>query len=350
MIQIKYKPLFSIEFPHTFYKSGKSPDLIVQPTKSSQKLISTMGLHFLQTEFGGKLYAKVKTQANKDFIQNPLAEGLKFTFLLKLKNSFFQNISNLNLLKPLGNHYYFNNLVNNLSTANKPLLVSNATSKIVSDADLLPFASGSFSSAQSNTAATQTGRLEFLDSGESFQQELSNSNNIFNHSFDLHKFSGGRTRFLVDGAEKALFYSIDAGEQADTFGIIEIFYKNSLPAEYQFQATDHSITTKNYEIPFTNRATKWRYIITRKFNPAITSVTVGKTNGSPINFSLAGGTPEGVFIASSNNALPLTEEPVTGIKLSDNTNKVIIANLPNPPLNLIKTEGADTFSDILITI
>ena len=350
MIHIKYKELFTLEVLHTFYKSGKSPDLELVPSPDCVRVIKSLGLKFLSTPFGGKLFAKVRTVTGTDIIQNPLPEGVKFTFLLKLKNGFFENISNVNLIKDKSSHYYFNNLITNLAADSAPLLVANTTSKIVSDTDLLPFISGSFSSAQSSTLATQAGALEFTDSGENVQQLLNNANNLFNHSFDLRRFSAGRARFLVDGVEKAAFYSIAAADVSDTYGVVEIFYKSTLPAGYQFQNSDLTIASKNYKIPFTNRQTKWRYIIKRQFNPAITSVTVAKTNGSPIAFTAVPGTPAGTFILASNNVLPLTEEPLTGIKLTDNTNKVLIANLPNPPLNLITTEGSDTFSDILIMI
>ncbi|RYG09699.1 MAG: hypothetical protein EOO07_23405 [Chitinophagaceae bacterium] len=348
MIKIKYKALLSLEFAHTFYKSGKCPDLEMIPSENCARLIRSFGLLYLPSEFGGKLYAKVNNLGGNDIMQNPLPEGIKFTFLLKLKNRIFENITSINLLKPAGHRYYFNNLINNLAEDTTPLLV--ATGKIVSDGDLLQFVSGSFSSVESSTAPTQTGKLIFTDSGESAETVLNNSNNVFNHNFNLQKHENGRAKFLVDGAEKGSFYSIDAAELSDLFGLVEIFYKATLPASYQFQNGNNSVTSRTYRIAFANRHTRWRYIITRKFNPAISSLTVAKSNGTSINFTLLGGTPEGTFIATSDNALPLSEEKVAGIKLTDNTNKVIIANLPNPPLNLIKTEGSDTFSDILITI
>jgi len=346
MIKIKYKALFSIDFRHTFYSSGNCPDIALLPSQSCATLIKSLGLHFLPGDFGGKLYAKVDSN---DIINNPLAEGTKFTFLLKLKNNLFENITDINAIKPASSHYYFNNLVPNLS-ATEPLLVANQTSKIVSEADLLPFVSNTFSFAHSSNLANQTGKLEFTDSGESLDQLLDNSNNAYNFSFDLNKSNGGRTRFLIDGVLKTSFYSISPNEISDVFGVVEIFYKSNLNSAYQFQNNNNSISTKSYKIPFTNRSTKWRYIITRQFNSSITTVKVAKTNGSPIDFTLLGSSPPGKFIFTSNNVLPLKQESITGIKLTDGSNKVIIANLPNPPLNLIRTEGSDTFSDILITI
>ncbi len=350
MIKIKYKALFTIEIAHSYYKSGKSADFSLVPSASCAKLLSALGLRFLSTAFGGSVYARAAEAGGKDIIKSPLADGTKFSFLLKLNNYQFENISNVNLLRPAGSNYYFNNLGNNLAADNAPLLVANGEIKSVSDADLLPFKNGSFSYKQENTADRQTAELLFTDSGEKLIQTLDKDNNAFHFSFDLNKASNGSVRFSIEGLEKSRFYAIDASEQKDMYGVIEIFYKHDLAAGYQFLAADQSIVTAHYRIPFSNRATRWRYIVTRKFNPAISSVSVAKTNGSPLAFSVPGGSAEGTFVATSNNAIPFSEEPISGIKLSDHEGKVVIANLPNPDMNLIKTEGSDTFSDILITI
>lgn len=350
MTVIKYKPLFDLEFLHSFYLSGKCADIVAEPTLKCRALLTSLGLRFLPAEFGGKLLAKVTTTAGKDIIKNPIPEGTKFTFILKLKNRFFENFTDINSEKPKTNHYYFSNLINNISADNLPLLTGNTTSKIVSETDLLPFVSNSFSYVHSSTAAAQTSELAFTDSGESFQQSLNNYSNVFNFSYDLKRTSGGRAKFFVDGTEKASVYVIDAASNKDVFAVLEIFYKSSLPAEYQFQKSDNSIETKFYKIAFASLATKWRYIISKKFNKSVTAVSVGKANGTPITFAQGSGALDDQFIMVSDNPLPLKEQPVAGIKLSDQTNKVIIANLPNPPLMLVTTQGADTFSDILITI
>jgi hypothetical protein len=350
MIHIKYKALFDLEFLHGFYTSGKCPDIEMMPSAECIITMQRFGLKFLPTDFGGKLFAKVDTVSTKDIIKNPLPDGAKFSFILKLKRSVFENFTELNLNKPRTSHYYFNNLVNNISATGDPLLVSNTSTKIVSDADLLPFVSNSLSYAHSSTVATVNSELSFIDSGEKFSQSLNNYNNTFNFSYDLKKTPNGRSKLFVEGTEKAFVYVIEALDNADVFGVVEIFYKDALPAAYQFQKTDKSIDTKIYKISFANRSTKWRYIVTKKFNQAVSGISIIKTNGTPINFTAQAGAPAGKFIMASNNALPLKEEPVAGIKLRDQANKVIIPNLPNPAFNLIKREGADTFSDILITI
>jgi hypothetical protein len=351
MIQIKYKPLFDLEILHNFYLSGKCPDLELSPTKNCQVLLQLLGLRFLPTEFGGKLFAKVNTVGNKDFIKNPIPVNTRFSFLIRLKKNVFSSFTNLNLNKPAASHYYFNNLVNNLSANSFPLLVADSASKIVSDKDLLPFISNILSHVHNSTNATQSSELKFIDSGESFQQSLENHNNVFNFTYDLNKSQGGRAKLFVEGTEKALMYATEPINNSGLFGVVEIFYKENLPASYQFQQTDNSIETRSYKIAFSVRSTRWRYLVTRKFNQSVTGITIAKTTGAPISFTqLVSSPPTNQFILASNNPLPFKEEPVSGIKLSDQTNKVIVSNLPNPSLGMIKTEGADTFSDILITI
>jgi len=350
MIQIKYKALFDLEFLHPFYNSGKCPDIQMVPALQCTYMMQRLGLKFLPTESGGKLFARVKQVNNKDIITSPLPKGAKFSFILKLKNNVFENFTELNLNKPRTSHYYFNNLVNNISADGFPLLVSNTTSKIVSDADLMPFISNSFSYVHNSTVATVHGELDYIDRGDKFPQTLDNYNNVFNFTYDINKAEAGRVKFFIEGVEKAAAYAIDPIDDASAFGVVEIFYTDSLPVAYQFQQADNTIDTKQYKIAFANRSTKWRYIVTKQFNQTVTGINIGKTNGAPISFTAQPGAPAGQFIVVSNNALPSKEMPVPGIKLKDQADKSIIDNLPNPSFNLIKREGADTFSDILVTI
>lgn len=349
MLQIKYIPLFDIEILHSFYNNGRSADIEIIPSQDCLNVMQRYALRFVQTDFGGKLFAEV---LQGDIIKRPLAEGTKFSFVLRLKTTFFETFTLLNLNKPTGNFYYFNNLVQNISEDSFPLLVTDTISGIVTDDDQVPFAVNSFSYVHSSNAATQTAELQMIDSGETFEQTLNNDNNsnIFNFSFDLAKTSAGRAKLFIEGIEKKSFYVSAPINETGIFGMVEIFHKSTLPDTYRFQQDDRSIQTKLYKISFANRATRWRYIISKKFNNAITGVSAAKTNGTAINFTSQVNPPAGQFILASNNPVPLTEEPVTGIKLSDQSNKVIIPNLPNPSLVLVKTEGADAFSDILITI
>ena len=350
MIQIKYTPLFDIEVVHQFYGSGRCPDFLLSPTKECRENLNKFGLRFLPTPFGGRIYARVKTVDSNERIKTRINDGVSFAFSMLLKRNEFENYTTLNTVKPRNSHYYFNNLTENLSEDSLPLLVANTTSKVVSDADLLPFVRNTFSYVHTADAEVLESELRFVDAGQTFHQELSNYNQTFNYTYDLKPMPTGRAVFFIDNTEIDNFYVQGLFDPAHVFGVVEIFHKDDLPASYQFLKPDDSIGTVHYKIPFAARATRWRYIVNRKFNLAVSDVSVGKTNGDPIAFTAVPNPPEGQFILASDQPVQLKEEPVLGIQLRDQTNNILIPHLPNPPLNFIKIEGGSMFSDILLTI
>ena len=350
MIQIKYRPLFDIEMVHPFYESGQCPDFLLSPTNDCRENLNKFGLRFLPTPFGGRIYARVKTVDSNERIKTSINDGVNFSFSMLLKRNEFENYTTLNTVKPRNSHYYFNNLTENLSEDSLPLLVANTTSKVVSDADLLPFVRNTFSYAHTADADVLGSEWRFVDAGQTFHQELNNYNQTFNFSYDLKPMPTGRAVFLIDDTEIESFYVQDPLDPAHVFGVVEIFHKDDLPTSYQFLKPDDSIGTVHYKIPFAARATRWRYIVHRKFNLAVSEVSVGKTNGDPIAFTAVPNPPDGQFILASDQPVQLKEEPILGIQLRDQTNNILIPHLPNPSLNFIKIEGGSMFSDILLTI
>ncbi len=345
MIRIKYKALFSLQFTHAYYKTGKCPDILVVPSAECNTTLHALGLRFLQTDSGASIYAKVN---ETDKMMQLLPENTKLTFLLQLKNNLFHNITDINLLRSPGQVFYFNNLAAQ-NAAEGPILVSDTNTKIVTSDDLVRVATNFFNFADSGTTTSKTATLTFIDSGDQLTQTVDNVDNTFNFSFDLNKSNRGRAVLNIDGTEKSSFYALNTAAVSDLFGIAEIYFNASLPESVQFLLADGTLATKHFQVPFGNRSTKWRYIITRKFNTEIDTLTVGKTNGTSINFAVSNG-PPGTFIATSDQAIPMTETPILGIKLGANTGNPIIPNLPNPAPNLVRPEGSETFSDILITI
>ncbi len=354
MITILYRELFSIEFLHEYYSSGKCPDLQLLPTAECGLLLQSLGLRFIPTIFGGKVFGKVdKTGPVNDpqfILQYPVPENTWFSFQIKIINKTFETFTQTNFDRPKDSYYYFSNLVNNVNTDNFPLLVSDAGTKKASNNDLVTIKSGSFSFTHNSNEATRTGRLESTHNGEVLEQILRNNDNRFHFSFDLAMISQGRLTFSIEGTPQTSFYNLYPAEGKDFFGIVEIFHRSALPGSHRFLQTDNSIVTKSYKVAFASRSTRWRYLVTKKFKPGVTGVSVQKSGGTPISFNPQVVLPSGQFSVSSSAAIPLKEEPVTGIVLKDQANKTIIEHLPNPALTHLKKEGADFFSDILITI
>src|SRR5690606_26158622 len=153
------------------------------------------------------------------------------------------------------------------------------TSKVVSDTELLPYVLNNLSYAHTDTAGILESELRFIDAGQIFNQALNNYNQTFNFTYDLKPMPAGRAVFLIDNTEMATFYVQRVYDPADIFGIIEIFYREDLPPGFQFLKPDGSIETVHYTIPFSSRATRWRYTVKKTFNSTVSEVSVGKTNG-----------------------------------------------------------------------
>jgi hypothetical protein len=349
MIHIKYAPLFDIGFLHDYYTDKQCRDIMVVPSPACAQLLTRLGLRSVATDTGCQVWAKVTRVGNKDFVVADIPENTRFTFLLLLQNPHFETFSSLNLGKNADQHYYFNNLVNN-AAGDIAHLVADTGTKKAGNNDLLKFVRNTYQFSHPNNAATRTGEIRYTDSGEKLENTLDNNNDLFNFSFDLRDTSGGRAGFFIENANTDNFYVHDASARQDVFGVIEVFHRAALPAAYRFIDNDKSVSEKKYRIQFANRQTTWRYVINKKFNQQVTDVKIKKTGTGSIDFTKKAGTPAGQFILSSDTAVPLKQEAVTGIRMTDQNDKEIIAHLPNASTQLLKQEGAQFFSEILITI
>jgi hypothetical protein len=353
MIQIKYIPLFEISFLHDFYTDKTCRDIMVIPTAECAIQLQKTGLRFLASETGCRIFARVNETGGKNILQLPLTENFRLAFLLILRNKNFKTFTQLDLNAEKGRYYYFNNLEENNDTGGVVHLVSDKAGKKPGSGDLKKFKSGVFKFISDTAVAETDVRIRFTDTGEQLQQLLDkeNGNNRKNFSFDLGVVSAGRAELLVQAVSKDSFYVMNAADRQDIFGLIEIFHRASLPEKNKFvNETDNSISAKKFIVHFANRQTTWRYNVNRKFNADITGITIRKENGSVIEFETAAGSTQDLFIKTSKTPIPLTEAPVTGIKLTDNNNNEVIAHLPNASLQVLKEEGGKHFSDIFITI
>lgn len=350
MIQLKYAALFDIEFLHDYYADGKCSDLVIVPSLACELVMKQLGLRFIRTETGCKIFARVSEVNNKDLVNTLLPDNTRLTFLLFLQNPAFHTITQLSLKKKEKEQYYFNNLVNNTGPGNTAMLVADTTTKKLSDKDRIRFEKKSFQFAHADAVQQKTGEIRFTDSGEILSSTLDNNNDQFNFSFDLQVAGGGRAGFFINNINADNFYAADPSDHPGTFGVVEIFHRSTLPDTYRFINTDKAVQPKKYKITFANRQTTWRYVVNKKFNQQITNVNISKTNGTTLSFSKKAGTPDDQFILVSTVPIPLKQETVSGIRMTDQDDKEIIAHLPNPSATILKEEGSQLFSDIFITI
>lgn len=349
MIQLKYASLFEIEILHDFYADKKCRDIRITPSPATSRLMAQLGLRVIPSDTGCKVLTRVTPSGNKDLVNTPIPENTRLVFVLQSQNSSFETFSQLSLSKQPRQYYYFNNLKENIGAGNVPLLVANQLTKKVSNDDLLRFERNTYKFAY-NGAPVSSAEIRVTDMGEKIIQTLEKPSGNYNFSLQLQQSSGGRASFFIAGNKLDDFYIEEAGVGQNVFGVVEIYHRAALTNTYKFVNNDRSVAPKKYAVSFANRQTTWRYTVNKKFNMAVTDVKIKKTNGTPIDFTKKLGTPANQFILSSNAAVPLKQEMLTGIRMTDQNDREIIAHLPNPSLGALKEENNQIFSDILITI
>lgn len=352
MIQIKYTSLFEIEFLHDYYTNKLCRDIAIIPSLECSAMLSKLGLRFIATDTGCKVFARTNKSGATEILRSPLPENTRLVFLLVLKNKLFQSFTQFGDTGKDNPNFYFNNLVENISADGSLNLVKDKITRKTGSGDMKKIKLNTYQFNHSSAVASRKGEIVFTDSGEKLIQHLDNNAGKFNFSFDLKKASPGRADFFVEGNNNSVdtFYSADASDRQDIFGILEIFHQPTLSNSYKFIVNNNVVSFKKYKIHFANRQSIWRYNVLKKFNTDITSIEIKKANGTTIEFVPEAASTNERLILSSKNPLPFTEDVITGIKMTDQNNKEIIAHLPNASLQALKEEGGKIFSDIYVTI
>lgn len=106
---MRYKKLFELSIFHEYYNNKICPDLIVEPTIECRNLLSGHRL-ILKNKVNGIVVIVPVNSEDKPLVE--IAENLRFTFILKLKNKDFLDFTDINW-KPGKNAimYYYTNFI-----------------------------------------------------------------------------------------------------------------------------------------------------------------------------------------------------------------------------------------------
>jgi len=359
-----YKKVFRVSVENDYYKNGHSSDFSFAPSQHCQKLLKDHGLIFKPTPYGFDVFGEVEEVGNDERLIKGFQEDMKFTFLVKLDDPYFLNFTDIPVKSGAHTIYYFNNLTDYETGGELLMINKDEIPKISFNQSRIAMSSEVFKFNYTSFDSSKTGTVTFVDEGFSLDQTLNNNNDEFQFQFNLSEFHPGRCEFSVDGVTDT-FYAANEIYKEEVFGIIEIFANSSVPSNYQCVDSGNIVTTREYIIPFTNRSTIWRYFIYDKSTNTLDNLQIDMTGTEfhPESFPAASypddyalfrftsgepGSPE------TEKPLPLTEEPVTHIRLSgtiNSTNKDIIEHLPNPDITLIKPDSKDNrkiYSDIIL--
>jgi hypothetical protein len=364
----RFIEIFRVSLKHDYYKKQYSADFIFEPSEYCRKLLKNYHLKFNPRPHGFAVFGDAEESGGTVTLTRGLQDDLKFTFLLKLNNPYFLNLTDIPVKTKPHTIYYFNNLTDHQNPPGSDLLLidKDEIPKTSSNQSQMIMSPEIYNYTHSGTDASKTGTLTFVDDGISIDKTLANDNDKFNFQFDLSRFNPGRCEFSVgNGAEK--FYAANEIYRQNVFGIIEIFAKSAVPDNYQFVQSPNIVNRKEYVIHFKNRHTIWRYLIYDKLtgslaNPQIHMAGVDfhrehtPATAYPEDYALYKFTSGEVGSSDTEKTIPLKDEPQQNIRLSgsiNSTSRDIFQHLPNPDISLIKpdkTNISKIYSDIIVYV
>ena len=354
-----YQPLFTIACRHDFYKNGVCPDLTVEPTAECQRILSRHRLWCKATENGILVISENQRTDMGDLVPRvSIAENTRFTFVLKLENSYFFNITQVN---------------QNFVQANSAFIFTASETATPAEDGTVSIHDGALSDG-----AIPDNLMIVVD--KVFQFPIAQSLDIVrvavedevpqelfalnvqptdsSVTIDLQGFAEGiyqLRNFDSTGTEISLtrVFSSASRMTSQLFGLVQIPYVSSLEEPI-------------YTLNFANRQINWQYEIevreiaaehpdnleldnieldlaSNPFNPAVTFNKEVDVAARKVSFV-------------SNQRIPLRQQPYTGIQLSyaaDGDSEILIPNMPNPTVSRLsqdETSSADLKAQMSLTI
>jgi putative component of toxin-antitoxin plasmid stabilization module len=379
-LQIRFEKLFEVEIYHNFYSDGISADFSITPTASCRRLLREYGLLFRMTAKGFAVFYEVAPPGMDTAISlKPIAEDVRFSFMLQSRNPLLNNYTDIPLDNSPGGIYYLHNLNGNVQSS-QLLLSSDTASEYLNGQDALELRAQTF--AHEFETANAAERIEVLDqfSTPVIQQTVQIVEGRFSYPVDLRPFGAGGFTLRIENGDTHRFYAGDELIGKNLFGIIDIFRHDDVPGAYQFTdaANAHAVTPKTYTVKLDNRKTFWKYFLVLKYHPFRDKppsewpnkwrkkLKIIYPSDPPIEFKpqmenlriMADGSPAIPFEAPS--ALPLQQAPVKGIHLQPNgdgnghaaDSLRRIDNLPTPAIASVLPSATDDniYSEIFIYI
>lgn len=363
MIDISYDTLFSVELLHKYSADGICNDFTIVPSAATKQLLSNYRI--IVKQYGNILNAWIQLDpdglALVPSIKKPFIipqEGLQLTFFLLLNNPLFFNYTGIQAANSNGNIYYFSNRNGN-SSNNKNFLTSslNHLAPTYSVEDLIVKGGSVYQSLKdknsdalnnmnswrqvmypdpNNPGSNIPDPNRFMSAGDSLTWMPSVSqfapdtatnieikdykgNSLYtktikpSYPLDLSDLKAGKYLLIIGANPQTSIYLNDELNNAQVFGVIDIFIESTLDINYlilnQDTAHKNELISPPYSIYFINKATIWKYILTSTNNSAEI------TDSSHIYQFSQPATPTSPTTILSQFSIPLSETPLTTLTL-----------------------------------
>lgn len=348
-----YQPLFTIACRHDFYENGVCPDLTVEPTAECQRILSRHRLWCKATENGILVISENQRTDMGDLVPRvSIAENTRFNFVLKLKNPYFLNITqvNQNFVQP-NSAFIFTASESATQAGDGTVSIHDgALSNGVIPDNLMMVVGKVFQLpiAQSLNAVRVTVEDEVQQALFSLKIKPTDTS----VTVDLQGFPEGvyhLRSFEQTGTEVAVtrVFSSESAVTSQLFGFVQIPYVSSLVEPI-------------YTLNFANRQINWQYEI------EVREIAAGHPDNlepndiqltlTPVSFNREVDTAARKVSFVSNQRIPLRQQPYREIQLSSvsgGDSETLIPNMPNPEISRLRqdeTSNADLKAQMYLTI
>lgn len=246
-IGMNWERLFSVHVRNNFYQDGTGKDFEFAPSNKTLLLLKKYKLLYKKGTNGFSIFCNIEQFLR--IMQSSRIKKNKISFLIKSKNSFLTNYTDLSF-QDTNKIFYFNNLNKNIKS-NMNLLHEN---EFMSESKKIKIYS-----------RIQTIRLDKLDTNtalldskkskvdrETWWGEHFGNQNIMLRNLEEGKYS------IQNGKQQDDFYIIDYIKEP-VWGILDI-YLDDIPKEYSF-IEKGAIKPIDYHINMNARRTFWKYFI-----------------------------------------------------------------------------------------
>jgi len=312
---------------------------------------------------GGTLFCPISSQ-DPDTLFIPIGDdNICMRFVLRLKNPYFLNFTDVSIQNIKNQAYYFDNLTDLEADSTLYLGDSIIGSPLTNTVTVIHGHSYTFEFDSAVASAT----IQLTDVfGNSQSIDFSNDVPVDSYSLDLQGFDNVTTgRYVLSDEHGNTHHIYFAPELVggSIFGLIDIYTRteafsptdtNEVPTNYRFiNDDDELILSKEnrvFAISFDNRPVYWRYIIQKQYdaNPIeIEDLTMDDVEG--VSFSHTDEGDKRIF--TSDTKIALTQTPKT---VTLNADLVKLMDLPNPTQTTVlqkdDLESNDFYAEMHIMI
>ncbi len=336
-----YKKLLQLKISHSYYSNGKSNnDFLIKPSSLCKQMLDDYGFIFRNQNDGFNLYVEVVPDSDPLTLFRSIgATSFKLCFYMIATNNNLHTMSSLPNYRFGKEIFYFNNL-HDFSNEDDELIMGDSVAEQETGEPIVYINNQVYNYKFAAPVAAATLEIKNIFGESIYSKDIQAEGDagvvdeVRINLNGINKLVPGRYKISDNHGGVKEFYYDPAMIPESVFGVMEIFSdttdftndaSNKVPEIYQFISAENLLDVDSYIIGMETRATRWRYIVEKKYLTNGISLEDLKITG-PEAFTETQESGTAIFV--SNESILLHENPLP-LKLVGSDDKGI-SNLPSP--------------------